>query len=132
MTTNVIRGGRGSGKTITMIQLSCEKQIPILVANQFAADALMTTAKRLGYNNLPKPFTVHDVQSRNALIGRRDILVDDADQVFSKLLNGINIHAATYTPSFYEYELEDGPMNTFWLKSNPMLKWLTGDFEKGE
>lgn len=132
MDVKVIRGGRGSGKTITLIQCSCKEQIPILVPNAYAADALKQRARKLGYNNLPPPITVHDTLQRNALVGRREILIDDADRVFHRFLGNVDIRAATYTPSYNEYELEDGPMNTFWLRDNPMVKWITGDFEKGE
>lgn len=107
MTTHVIRGGRGSGKTLMLIQLSCEKQIPILVANQFMADALVRQAQALGFKNLPKPFAVHDAFHKDKFVGtQRDILIDDLDCVFNTIFRDVDVHAVTYTPAWNECDLD--------------------------
>jgi hypothetical protein len=107
MITHVIRGGRGSGKTLMLIKYSCEHQVPILVANQFRANALERQAAALGFKNMPKPFSVHDAFYRNGLVGRHEgILIDDLDCVFNTIFKHVDVHAVTYTPAWNECDLD--------------------------
>lgn len=134
MITHVIRGGRGSGKTLMMLQLSCEKHIPILVANRFRADALARQARALGFDYMPKPLTVHDMFHGDRLLGtNRDILIDDLDSVFNQIFHDVNVHAVTYTPAWNEFDLDKANEEANIIIEKPLVdKDFINRFFKGE
>lgn len=81
--------GRQTGKTEKLINLSAEKQIPILVTSIAAVRQLQERAKKMELS-IPEPISVSQLMS-NAYINNiseiPNIIVDDAEFVLREILS---------------------------------------------
>ena len=96
---NIYVGGRGSGKSVTLIKKSAETGAYILVANKCHAIAVYRQAKEMGYN-IPFPVTVSEITTRRNYIDvsymkKRGLLIDELRLVLDIAFCGIPIHGAT-------------------------------------
>lgn len=101
MPTQLIVGGRRSGKTSLLLRESAKTGIYILVANRQRALELSKQAKDLGYN-IPFPITLEEYFASNRFVGNRfirekGIFMDDADDIFGTIFSTVDIKAATIT-----------------------------------
>lgn len=87
-------GERGSGKTLKTIQLSIEKQMPIICWSYEHKKYIEHEAYKLGVQRkLPEPILVREV--RQKIIGsRKGLIIDDLDTLLRIILND-NIYYAT-------------------------------------
>ena len=86
-------GGRRSGKTMHLINLSHDTGYPIVTRSKQAAKAIEQQAMRIG-KPIPEPISYG---SREMLIGaplRRNVLVDEAGGVLEDML-GVHIAAVS-------------------------------------
>lgn len=79
-----IFGARGTGKTTKLIEISAQKQIPILVITKKEKYDIMEKANTLGYS-IPTPI-IFETGNRNI----ETVLVDDAETFLNGLLRGFN------------------------------------------
>lgn len=79
---DIIIGKRGYGKTYSLVKISAEKQIPIMVITLRQKECLLDIAKR---NNLkiPEPILVEQSKGERA----NNILIDNAEDMLAYLLN---------------------------------------------
>lgn len=95
----IILGSRQNGKTTELIKMSAKTGIYILVTTKNRANHLFRQAKNMGYD-MPYPVTIEEY-FRDKFTGtsiRRDgLFIDDIDDVFKSIFNGINIRAVTLT-----------------------------------
>ena len=77
---DIIIGKRGYGKTYTLVKISAEKQIPIMVITLRQKENLLDIAKR---NNLKIPEPVLVEQSKGK---RANVLIDNAEDMLAYLL----------------------------------------------
>jgi hypothetical protein len=84
-------GGRGSGKTIKAIQLSVEKQMPIVCFGYNHIEYIKHIAKDMNLK-IPEPVMFDDVRRR--VIGRRGLIVDDLDLILSRIFDD-EVHYVT-------------------------------------
>lgn len=103
--TQLIYGPRGNGKTSTLIKMSAENQIYILVATETRARALAELADRMGYSHMPFPVTTHEYlrsgnHFRGSSIRRNGLYIDDVDDVVRQLFDGIPLKAVSFTTPF--------------------------------
>lgn len=116
----VILGKRRNGKTVELIKISAKTGIYILVSTKTRASHLFQQARNMSYD-IPYPVVIDDY-FRSKFAGtsiRRDgLLVDDADDVFKTIFNGVNIRAVSLTND-NRYEIKNLDSNIFKFK-----KWL--------
>lgn len=85
-------GGRANGKTIKIIQLSAEKQIPIVCFSYHQIEHIKHRAKEMNLK-IPEPIMVEDV--RKKVIGnRRGLIVDNLDLLLRRIFDD-EVHYAT-------------------------------------
>ena len=78
-------GGRANGKTIKTIQLSAEKQIPIVCFSYHQIEYIKHKAKEMNLK-IQEPIMVEDV--RKKVIGnRRGLIVDDLDLLLRRIFD---------------------------------------------
>ena len=99
MKMNIYVGGRGSGKSATLIKKSAETGAYILVATKCQAIAVYRQAKEMGYN-IPFPVTVSEITTRRkyfdvSYMKKRGLLIDELRMVLDVAFCGIPIHGAT-------------------------------------
>lgn len=88
----IYTSGRGQGKTLKAIQLSAEKQMPIVCSSYHQMEYIKYRAKEMNLK-MPKPIMFDDV--RGKVIGnRRRLIVDDLDILLRRILDG-EVHYAT-------------------------------------
>lgn len=77
---DIIIGKRGYGKTYSLVKISAEKQIPIMVITLQQKKILLDIAKR---NNLkiPEPILVEQSKGKRA-----NVLIDNAEDMLAYLL----------------------------------------------
>lgn len=94
-------GGRANGKTMKAIQLSVEKQMPIVCLNYEHKKDIEHIAYKMGIKNkMPEPVLATEV--RKKLIGnRKGLIIDDLDILLRLILND-NVYYA----SMEECEIE--------------------------
>nr|DAE74697.1 MAG TPA: hypothetical protein [Caudoviricetes sp.]DAE88570.1 MAG TPA: hypothetical protein [Caudoviricetes sp.] len=87
-------GGRANGKTMKAIQLSVEKQMPIICWSYEHKKQIEQTAKKMNAKwIIPEPILATEV--RKKVIGnRRGLIVDDLDILLRKILDD-NVYYAT-------------------------------------
>lgn len=87
-------GGRANGKTMKAIQLSVEKQMPIICWSYEHKKQIEQTARGIDVKwIMPEPILVTEV--RKKLIGnRRGLIVDDLDVLLRMILDD-NVYYAT-------------------------------------
>jgi len=88
----IYTSGRGQGKTLKAIQLSAEKQMPIVCSSYHQIEYIEYRAKEMNLK-MPKPIMFDDV--RGKVIGnRRGLIVDDLDFLLRRLFDD-EVHYAT-------------------------------------
>ena len=87
-------GGRANGKTMKAIQLSVEKQMPIICWSYEHKKQIKQTAKKMNVKwIIPEPILATEV--RKKVIGnRRGLIVDDLDILLRMILDD-NVYYAT-------------------------------------
>ena len=87
-------GGRANGKTMKAIQLSVEKQMPIICWSYEHKKQIKQTAKKMNAKwIIPEPILATEVRKR--VIGnRRGLIVDDLDILLRMILDD-NVYYAT-------------------------------------
>ena len=87
-------GGRANGKTMKAIQLSVEKQMPIICWSYEHKKQIEQTAKKMNAKwTIPEPILATEV--RKKVIGnRRGLIVDDLDILLRMILDD-NVYYAT-------------------------------------
>ncbi len=87
-------GGRANGKTMKTIQLSVEKQMPIVCWNYEHKKDIEHRAYKMGViSKMPEPILAIEV--RKKVIGnRKGLIVDDLDILLRKILDD-NVYYAT-------------------------------------
>lgn len=99
MKMDIYVGGRGSGKSTTLIKKSAETGDYILVATQCQAREVYRQAKEMGYD-IPFPVTVSEITTRrkyfdDSYMKKRGLLIDELRLVLDIAFGGIPIHGAT-------------------------------------
>ena len=91
----IIYGGRGQGKTVTLIKMSSERNIPILVTTETECKRILKQAEKLNVT-IPTPITWNDIISGN--IKPRHInscVIDETEYFLDYILGGIKVEAFT-------------------------------------
>lgn len=94
---NIIIGGRGTGKTVKLIELSIRLNAYILVCDRRRAVNIKTMAGKMGYPQLLFPITYQEFfDGRNTGYVKK-LLIDDADDVISHMasVQGWTLEAMT-------------------------------------
>ena len=79
----IIQGGRGSGKTYTLVRYSWLTGYPIITSKNY----ILTIANRLGIT-IPEPIVFRNKQdTRGKLLPTDKVLVDDLDEWLSDIVN---------------------------------------------
>lgn len=76
----IILGGRGSGKTKKVLELSAENGIPVLCESRERADRLVIKAHGYGLK-IPAPVAFEDMNERI-----KEVYIDEVDLVLEKVL----------------------------------------------
>lgn len=97
-------GGRANGKTMKAIQLSAEKQMPIVCFSYHQMEYIKYSAKEMNLK-MPKPIMFDDV--RKKVIGnRRGLIVDDLDLLLRRLFDDEVRYATMRTCNITRVEKE--------------------------
>lgn len=95
-------GKRRNGKTAELIKLAHKESLYILVSDKQRALAIARQAEHMGVP-IFYPVTITEAMSNDFLVGRRssnngmpNVLIDDAEDILSYLLN-VNIYGMTIT-----------------------------------
>ena len=94
---NIIFGGRGTGKTVKLIELSIRLNAYIMVSDHQRAVNVKTLAKKLGYPQLLFPITYRDFLAQRNTGYVKKLLIDDADDLISHMasVQGWTLEAMT-------------------------------------
>lgn len=94
---NIIIGGRGTGKTVKLIELSIHLNAYILVSDHRRAVNIKTMAAKLGYPQLLFPITYQEFFDHRNTGYVKKLLIDDADDVISHMasVQGWTLEAMT-------------------------------------
>ena len=85
-------GGRRNGKTYKAIQLSAEKQMPIVCCNLRQSEEIKHMAYKTGIR-IPEPILAENV--RKKVIGnRKGLIIDDLDILLRRIFDD-NVYYAT-------------------------------------
>ena len=93
---NIIAGGRQTGKTLQLINMSAGNKIPIIVLNEVRKQQLKDYANRLG-TDIPEPITINGLTKKVHL---KDVYIDDAEYVLQYIFHqqySTNVSAITMT-----------------------------------
>ena len=94
----ISQGGRGSGKTYTLVQLSHLSDYPIMTRNRCSKKYIQMMADQLGLT-IPEPIVFRNKQdTRGKLLPTDKVLVDDLDGWLSDIVSdyfGSAVTAAT-------------------------------------
>ena len=83
----IIQGGRGSGKTYTLVRYSWLTGYPIITRREGSKNYILTIANRLGIT-IPEPIVFRNKQdTRGKLLPTDKVLVDDIDEWLSDIVN---------------------------------------------
>lgn len=92
---NIILGGRRSGKTVLIVRLSYENQIPILVGSHKCAERIKLVAEKMNLK-IPEPIVYNEhMEDKFAGSPSKEVYIDDADWVLQCMLRTIKINAIT-------------------------------------
>lgn len=99
MKMDIYVGGRGSGKSTTLIKKSVETGDYILVATKGQACAVYRQAKEMGYD-IPFPVTVSEITTgqkyfNDSYMKKHGLLIDELRSVLNIAFCGIPIRGAT-------------------------------------
>ena len=115
MATEVIIGGRQTGKTVELIKRSAKSGVAIVASTKSHARYLLDQAIKMGYK-IPEPLCVSDFKKpynfRGSSIERQGVLVDDMDVILRALINrefnGIPIRGVAIDRNpYFEYFVTD-------------------------
>lgn len=81
----IYTSGRGQGKTLKAIQLSAEKQMPIVCFSYHQMEYIKYSAKEMNLK-IPEPIIFEDVR-RKVIGNRRGLIVDDLDLLLRRLFD---------------------------------------------
>ena len=119
--TDIIIGGRGSGKSARLVMRSAMSGTYILTTSDVRAQHLLDLAKEMGVT-IPNPVTVRDWVKGDKFvessIQRDGLYIDDLDDVVESLFWPIPIKVVTITE-------HNGQM--LWTKKNPYLEEKSND-----
>ena len=90
---DIISKHRGEGKTIDLIKISAEKQIPILTTTRIQANFILLKAMDMGLT-IPQPLVCNLASTIFPSVPI--VLIDDLDFFLESLLN-CQVHTATTT-----------------------------------
>lgn len=83
----IIQGGRGSGKTYTLVRYSWLTGYPIITRSKCSKNYILTIANRLGVT-IQEPIVFRSKQdTRGKLLPTDKVLVDDLDGWLSDIVN---------------------------------------------
>ena len=106
---NILYGEPATGKTITLLKMSADQQIPIVVVDSYYCEHLKIRAKKLGLE-IPEPVTWNDI--RLGLVKLRHIthcLIDETEYFLSTVLGGhVTVEALTMLKPNTEVLVSDG------------------------
>lgn len=110
--TDLIIGGRGTGRSTELVKRSAATGVPILTATHNQRQYLLDLAKKMGLV-IPKPLLPNDINDPTKFKGRRElelkgILVDDLNEVVSVLCH-CPVNAVTWTDYGNITHLPDKP-----------------------
>lgn len=88
---DIIAKHRGEGKTMDLIKISAEKQIPILTATRMQANLIMLSSLDMGVA-IPQPLVYNC--SSTTLPSAHTVLIDELDFFLKSLLH-CQVHTAT-------------------------------------
>ena len=88
----IYTSGRGQGKTLKAIQLSAEKQMPIVCSSYHQMEYIKYRAKEMNLK-IPKPIMFDEVRLK-IKGNRRGLIVDDLDILLRRILDD-NVYYAT-------------------------------------
>ena len=92
---NIILGGRRSGKTVLIVRLSSETQIPILVGSHGCAKRIKLVAEKMNLK-IPEPIVYNEhMEDKFAGSNSKEVYIDDADWVLQCILGTVKINAIT-------------------------------------
>lgn len=95
-----IVGGRGNGKTASLLKLSHDSGIPIVVSNYQRLQQLEHQAQQMGLK-IPRPEIVfHNVPKRGT--SRRAVLADEAQDILQSVI-GCDVEIVTIDASAYGF-----------------------------
>lgn len=81
-------GGRGTGKTTTLMKISQMSQIPICVCDKRRADFIKKAARDQGIIDMPDPIVASNIRAVRGTQKVPRFVVDDADAVLGTVLGG--------------------------------------------
>lgn len=98
---NIIVGGRGSGKTVKLIELSIKMNAYILVSDHRRAVNVKQMAVKMGYPQMLFPITYREFWNQRNTGYVKRLLIDDADDLLEHMasIQGWNLSAATISKS---------------------------------
>ena len=108
---NIILGGRGTGKTVKLIELSIRLNAYILVSDHRRAVNIKDMAEKLGYPQLLFPITYREFFDHRNTGYVKKLLIDDADDVISHMaaVQGWTLEAMTMNKDEKLFYLPDLP-----------------------
>lgn len=119
MATEIIIGGRATGKTTELIKRSAETGRYILVANKNQANYIFNTAQKMGYH-VPFPLTFgsgsynsHGFTDYRLL--REGVYIDDLDDIVRAVIGS---------------RLNYAPVKAVTISRNPLYKYFITDLDK--
>lgn len=94
-----ISGGRGEGKTTTLIKISADSGAYIVCFSMKEADRVHMEAIKMGLK-IPLPITYDEFISRHySPKGVRSLLIDNVDMLLQYIAKGTPIEGYSLTPS---------------------------------
>lgn len=81
-------GGRGTGKTTTLMKISQLSQIPICVSDRRRADFIKKAARDQGITGMPDPVVASNIRAVRGTQKVPRFVVDDVETVLGMILGG--------------------------------------------
>lgn len=103
MSTRLIVGERGSGKTRSLIHTSIITGYPIVV-NSLVQKAMIDKYRNEMGLNIPEPITIHELERVLKTAHIDNVLVDEGQELIGKALDkylGTHAVAVTLTPRYF-------------------------------
>lgn len=100
----IYTSGRGQGKTLKAIQLSAEKQMPIVCSSYHQMEYIKYRAKEMNLK-IPEPIIFEDVR-RKVIGNRRGLIVDDLDLLLRRVFDDEVRYATMATCNITRVEKE--------------------------
>lgn len=107
--TEIIMGGRRSGRTTELIKRSAETGAIIVVRDNLRGRHVQDLAKELDYD-IPQVLTVSDLKLLSS-IDKKGLLVDDIDAIIAQLFHYYPIEAVTMLETDWDITKLGGILN---------------------